>query len=108
MTKFVREDGKVAVLISPGFGAGWSTWDHHEDEREENICFDAEVVQWVLDGKPNAGEFMNATEERLKTYCGGMRDLTIEWVYPDSKFRIEEYDGSESIHFEDQTEWITA
>ena len=106
MAKFVREDGKVAVLWSPGFGAGWSTWDR--GSRDENICFDAEVVQWVLDGKPNAGEFMNATEERLKTYCGGMRDLVTHWVDPGSKFRIEEYDGSESIHFEDQTEWITA
>ena len=107
MTKFVREDGKVAVLISPGFGAGWSTWDHVND-REENICFDAEVVQWVLDGKPNAADFMDATEERLKTYCGGMRDLVTHWVDPGSKFRIEEYDGSESIHFEDRANWITA
>ena len=107
MAKYVRDDGAVAVLVSPGFGAGWSTWDH-EDRREENICFDAEVVQWVIDGMPNADDFMEATKERLSVYTGGMRDLKIQWVDPDSKFRIEEYDGSESIHFEDQTEWITA
>ena len=106
MAKFVREDGKVAVLVSPGFGAGWSTWDH-EYRREENICFDAEVVQWVLDDMPNAADFMDATQERLKVYTGGMRDLKIQWVDPNTKFRIEEYDGSESIHFLDQAKWIT-
>jgi len=29
MTKYIR-DGKVAVLYSPGFGAGWSTWNDDE------------------------------------------------------------------------------
>ena len=106
MTKFVREDGKVAVLWSPGFGAGWSTWDHVS--REENICFDAEVVQWVLDGKPNAGEFMNATEERLKIYTGGMMNLEVRWLMPGIKFRIDEYDGSETIMWESPTYWETA
>ena len=106
MTKFVREDGKVAVLVSPGFGAGWSTWDHNS--REENICFDAEVVQWVLDGMPNADNFMDATQERLNVYVSGMRDLVIQWVDPDSKFRIDEYDGSETIMWESPTYWETA
>ena len=31
--KVVR-DGKVAVLVSPGYGAGWSTW---------NICLAEEI-----------------------------------------------------------------
>ena len=26
MSDKVIRDGKVAVIISPGFGAGWSTW----------------------------------------------------------------------------------
>ena len=24
--RYINEDGKVGVLISGGFGAGWSTW----------------------------------------------------------------------------------
>ena len=29
MTKCIR-DGKVAILYSPGYGAGWSTWNDLE------------------------------------------------------------------------------
>ena len=30
MEKVIR-DGKVAVLYSPGYGAGWSTWCYNDD-----------------------------------------------------------------------------
>lgn len=29
----VIKDGKVAVLYSPGFGAGWFTWNNHHNCR---------------------------------------------------------------------------
>lgn len=31
MKKLIR-DGKVAVLVSPGFGAGWSTWNGDDED----------------------------------------------------------------------------
>lgn len=46
--RFTREDGKVAVLISPDHGAGWSTWVSEEDE--EALLFHAQIVKAVLDG----------------------------------------------------------
>lgn len=46
--RFTREDGKVAVLISPDYGAGWSTWVSEEDE--EALLFHAQIVKEVLDG----------------------------------------------------------
>ena len=35
----VRKGGKVAVLYSPGFGAGWSTWasDEYNCERTAEL-----------------------------------------------------------------------
>lgn len=27
MEKYYNQNGELAVLISPGFGAGWSTWN---------------------------------------------------------------------------------
>jgi hypothetical protein len=41
MEKVVRE-GKVAVLYSPGFGAGWTTWGAPKE-----LLFDPEVVALV-------------------------------------------------------------
>lgn len=46
--RYTREDGKVAVLISPGHGAGWSTWAADEDV--EFLLFDAKIVKAVLAG----------------------------------------------------------
>lgn len=46
--RFTREDGKVAVLISPEYGAGWSAWVSEEDE--EALVFDAKIVGADLAG----------------------------------------------------------
>lgn len=46
--RFTREDGKVAVLISPDYGAGWSTWVSEQDK--EALLFHAQIVKEVLDG----------------------------------------------------------
>ena len=41
MNKLIR-DGQVAVLVSPGYGAGWYTWHHIEE-----LVYDPCVVAWV-------------------------------------------------------------
>ena len=46
MDKVIR-DGKVAVLVSYGYGAGWSTWN---SARSDSLLFDPDIVQMVLDG----------------------------------------------------------
>ena len=112
MDKVYNEEGKVAVLYSPGFGAGWSTWAHDESVSLKAL-FDPEVVQWVLDGKPE-GKFTGEDEEYFFSkyggyiYTGGMSDLKIKWLAPETKFRITEYDGNEDLEFIDDIEWIYA
>ena len=45
--KYYNENGELGVLISPGFGAGWSSWNCDE------IAFDKRVVEyWDSDIKP--------------------------------------------------------
>ena len=40
MNKVIR-DGKVAVVVSPGFGAGWSTWAFRgEEDYRDFMMFD--------------------------------------------------------------------
>ena len=45
MDKVVR-DGKVAVLISQGFGAGWYSWNSNEQ-----LLFSPKIVEMVEQGK---------------------------------------------------------
>ena len=112
MDKVYNEEGKVAVLYSPGYGAGWSTWAH-DREVATKAMFDPEVVQWVLDGKPE-GKFTGEDEEYFEKkyggyiFTGGMDQLKIEWLSPGSQFHITEYDGCESVQFRDDIWWFYA
>lgn len=94
MEKYER-DGCVAVLYSPEFGAGWSTW---AGEHKPILMFDKEIVQAVLDGDKEKA----ATLAQEK--CGGdyvcvigAPDLEVSWVPKGQPFEITEYDGAESI-----------
>lgn len=95
MEKVVR-DGKVAIVLSAGYGAGWGSWNYGV---HEVIMFHPKIVQMVEDGRE-----MDITEEWLEkelglegVYTGGREGLYIEWVPEGTKFRIDEYDGAERI-----------
>jgi hypothetical protein len=105
----VIEGGNVAVLFSPSFGSGWSTWN----EDHPAILFDPTVVEYVrTDGKSMSRDDMIKYLE--DTYPGiylgsGFYDLEIEWIPQGTRFKITEYDGSESIQVEDEIEtWYVA
>lgn len=102
-SKVVR-DGKVAVLYSPGFGAGWSTWD---STHAIDIMFDPVIVKYVEDGKMEELESYMAMRYP-GVYLGGMDGLTIAWLKEGTLFRITEYDGSEGIECKEDDGWITA
>ena len=36
--KYYNENGELGVLISPGFGAGWSSWNCDECEHRNEDC----------------------------------------------------------------------
>lgn len=101
----IVRDGKVAVLYSPGFGAGWSSWEHTEPER---VMFCPELVEAVERKAPL--DELKAISGRLfpDTYDGGLRDLRVAWLPEGTMFRITEYDGSESIETRDETDWVIA
>jgi hypothetical protein len=90
----VIKDGKVAILISPGFGAGWYSWnaDHKE------LLFHPKLVAMVESGR-NAEINDEWVKENLSIdiYTGGAESLKIHWLPEGTAFQIEEYDGAESI-----------
>ena len=98
MEKIVR-DGKVAVAVSYGFGAGWSTWADVDP-------MDARFNQLFLDGKHD--EAAALCDELELGYSGGARDVEIVWVPVGTEFRITEYDGAEGIEYKDETDWWMA
>lgn len=102
MNKLDR-DGMVAVLYSPDYGSGWYTWNPNHPE----LLFDPAIVQLVEEDK----------FDELKTYVtlkypniyeGGMWELKVAWIPEGAMFRINEYDGDESIELKDDADWFTA
>jgi hypothetical protein len=105
----VIENGNVAVLYSPGYGSGWSTWN----EDHPAILFDPTLVEYVRTECKSMSR-VDMIEYLMDTYPGiyfgsGFDDLAIEWIPQGTRFKITEYDGSESIQVEDEIKtWYVA
>lgn len=109
------------ILYSPGFGAGWTTWETSNND----------LVKFMLDYKPfidylsehknlpdfEYPPFSLSLPEPIKTfakecekkfgripYLGGLKDLKVAEV--EGRFRINEYDGNESIETENAIDWF--
>jgi hypothetical protein len=97
------------VLVSPGYGAGWSSW-----------CYNYEAAQFAAEYKPiikflenggdkNSKEFHELVENLeneladvgVDFYTGGARQLEVREV--SGPYRITDYDGSESLIEQDDT-----
>jgi hypothetical protein len=104
MDKVIR-DGKVAVLVSRGYGAGWSTWT----DEVETYLFHPKLVQMVEENRHSeiTHEWMEQ-ELGIEDFTGDIDGLEIEWVPVGTTFVIDEYDGAESLRTIDDYNWITA
>jgi hypothetical protein len=100
-------DGRVAVVIHTEYGWGW--FSAYPDIPE--LLFDPGIVSLVEEKQ----------WEKLKTYLvlkfpdvaysysdRDIKGLVIHWIRQGSRFRIESYDGMESIVLHDNEEWIIA
>ena len=102
MNKVIRK-GCVAVIYSPEYGAGWSTWNRKYPE----ILFDPAIVEFIEKDQSEELEVY----VKLKypgIYDGGMRDLEIEWLPVGAEFIIKEHDGAETLEIKDDIIWYTA
>lgn len=106
INKLIR-DGKVAVLYSPGYGAGWSTWN--DNEFKEFLLFDVGLVELVLNKELD--KIDNYIKEKFgdKYVCTiGAEDLDVEWIPVGTEFRVTEYDGYESIEYMGEIDYFVA
>jgi hypothetical protein len=90
----VIKDGKVAVLVSHGYGAGWYSWN----TKHQQLLFDPKLVEMVEQNRTN-----EITDEWVKEnlgidiYAGGSYGLKIHWLPIGTAFEIDECDGAESL-----------
>lgn len=99
-----KKNGLVAVLVSPDYGAGWYTWNDNCKE----LLFDPNIVQLILD-KVSKKEILEYCEKKYPdAYFGGIDGLCIHWVPEGTIFRIDEYDGYETLVPRTMDEWLTA
>lgn len=99
----VIKDGKIAVLYSPGFGAGWFTWNRKHPE-----CLFHPAIVKLIEEEQNVPTSLCKELFGEDFYTGGSDDLQIEWLDVGTAFRIDEYDGSESIDVREMVDWIIA
>ncbi len=111
MNRVIR-DGKVAVLVSGGFGAGWYSWNSSYPQ----LLFDPTIVGLVEKHEKeiiDKDTYYRLVEEHFKKeysdeYMGGVDGLYIEWIPVGTKFRVIVYDGAESLEVEREDYWIVA
>lgn len=101
MERVVRH-GRVAVLYHPDYGSGWYTGHYIEE-----LLFDSNIIEW-LEAKDYDKIKTYLTLKYPQVYLPSIAGLSIYWMPVGSEFRVDEYDGSESIVFKYDERWITA
>ena len=110
MNKVIR-NGQVAVLYSPGFGAGWFTWN---DDNKKWLLFHPDLIAAVEAGKRKmAGDLAERLGHELYgkddyTCVLGARNLEIAWIPKGESFEITEYDGNESFNIISKQTYLIA
>lgn len=94
--KYYNDKDELGVLVSHGFGAGWSSWNNEE------IAYDKRIIEKFLEN-PSLDEMCEfiASLGYNKPYMGGYGGLTLEFIPRGTMFCIHEYDGAESIETPD-------
>jgi hypothetical protein len=101
--KCYDERGYVGVIVSGGYGAGWSSWGGNS----EFLTMDKTLVDMCL----NDTSYVEVEEYLEKCgvgghYMGGWSDAAVEWIPKGTAFKIDEYDGSESLEIFDTKDYM--
>lgn len=102
MNKLIR-NGMVGVIYSPGFGAGWSTWNREYPE----IVFDPMIITFIEKQEIDKIKTYIAVKYP-DLYASDLEDLQVAWLPEGTLFRIHEYDGNESVEVKEKLDWLIA
>ena len=115
-----------AVLVSPGYGCGWSTWN----EEFKELAFDKRIVEYVIEHKKNKeqwesdwspifGPGMCKGEKEFRKFlgsigypsegiiCSGIENIDVRKVAVGAVWSIKVHDGFEELLIvnTDENEW---
>ena len=98
MEKLYNNKGQVAVAISYGYGAGWSSWNgvNPMDKQYNELFLKGDI------------EAVKKLAEKNDEYTKGAEEVELVWLDPNTKFIINEYDGSESLQILEKINHYTA
>lgn len=93
----------MKVLISPGYGAGWSTWNYID------LAFDPDIIQAFEAGlnEKDMRDFIISLGYKVP-YMGGYECCKVVDIPKGTLFKIKEYDGYESIETYNTDDWLVA
>ena len=95
--KYYNTNGDIGIIVSGGYGAGWSTW---LSSHKEFLMMDKTLVEMCIQCATEeevAAYLQNQFGEDFYCYMGGWDDCRIVNLPPNTAFKITEYDGSESL-----------
>lgn len=104
----VTKDGKVAVIVSDGYGIGFSTSMSSGPAESKRAVFDPKLVQLIQDGASTTrlAEAMALAYEDDYFTEGCLEGLYIEWIPEGVAFRIDQTDGAEYIVRADELPYV--
>ena len=107
MNKVIR-NGRVAVIHSCDWGAGWYSWHGVEELLYLPQLVESLERPWSDTYETRTRPMLEKvlTEHNLQTNF--IPDSVITWVPVGSRFFVSEYDGVETVIREDEMKWITA
>jgi ribosomal protein L30E len=99
----------VKILVSPGYGAGWSTWN---STHKEFLLKDPTLVE-MAERVPKADEqevaaYIKSKLGDVHVFTGGWSDIEVDTLPKGTLFKVVEYDGYESVECRDSEDWSVA
>lgn len=98
----------MKLLISPGYGAGWSTWNFPAMATDKDLIelFEKDCTCEEMERLCIEKNYTDGYGE--PPYMKGFQQLEIVEVPKGTLYRINEYDGAESVEIFSPDEWLIA
>lgn len=115
------------IIYSPGFGAGWATWNDFPVGLGKFLAEYEPLIEWLeSDEATEENKYKLGTErydtkhpllvklledaekagfDKDRIYFGGLKDAVVMEISDDAHYKIEEYDGNEYVIFKDAMGW---
>jgi hypothetical protein len=111
--RLYNSNGQVAVVYSPGYGGGWTTWNRSIDPADARVAvltLTGMSITLTFETEYSDEKEIRFADSKFYQFQGSDMndDLAIEWLDTGTLYRITEYDGFESIETQNDTTWRQA